>query len=95
MCRKGQAREQQRLRMRHDVPDVKMTVYTNTNLSHARKIHVCGSVTCAWVWCGVHRYLPVAYQGNTITCNAKHRAIGIKKKKSSLFVPTRCLPPFV
>ena len=64
MSRRGQAREQQRLRVRHGVPDVKMIVCETQTLtadlmtqilSHARKIHVCGSVKCAWVWCSVHK----------------------------------------
>ena len=32
---------------------------TQVFLSHARKIHVCGSAECAQVWCGVHSFCEV------------------------------------
>ena len=48
MCRRGQVRDQQRLRMRHGVPDVKMVVLSRqklklnlVNLEPRKKSHVC------------------------------------------------------
>ena len=59
MCRRGLVREQQRLRVRHGVPDVKMVVLSRqkhklnlVNLEPREKF-VCGSADCAQVWCGV------------------------------------------
>ena len=67
MCRRGHAREQQRPRMRHGVPDAKMIDLrdTNTNLSlepreknsRVRKCQMCvGSAQClhkvaVWIIC--------------------------------------------
>ena len=86
MCRRGHAREQQRLRVRHGVPEVKMVVLSRHKkltadlmtqvLSHARTIHVCGGAECAQVWCSVHT--PVPYKGIAIACK-RNLAIGIEK----------------
>ena len=97
----GQVREQQRLRVRHGVPDVKMVVFVKTQtltaelmtqvLSHTRKIHVCGSAECAPMWCSVYTSPSLTRESTLLVsetpCNWD------KKVKRSLFIPTRCLAP--
>ena len=91
MCRRGQVRKQQRLRVRHGVPDVKMVVLSRHKtltadlmtqvLSHAIKNHVCGSAECAQVWCSV--YTPRRLQGNRIACKRNTLQLGERKEVHS------------
>ena len=64
---------------------------TNVTLSHARKIHVCGSATCSWDWCSV--YTSRRLQGNRHCLQVTHLAIG-KNQKISVH-PKSMLLPFV
>ena len=71
MCRRGQARKQRRLRMRHGVPDVKMIVLRDTHkLERREKIHVFMCV----VWCGV--YTSRRSKRNRHCLQAKHMTLG-------------------
>ena len=58
MCRRGLVREQQRLRVRHGVPDVKMVVLSRQTLKlNLVNLDLCEKNSCAEVWivcrCGV------------------------------------------
>ena len=59
-------------------------------LSHARKSHVCGSATYAWVWCSVHRSCQPTWN-----CKAGGFCVlpDLKKRpRSSLPIPLPLLP---